>query len=107
MLYRFNPSGSLAPGRRATTRAPSHDLIREVRMKAVAIAAAVALLSVTSAWAQTGTKPVNIVSAENFYGDIAKQIGASHVKVNNIFQHPHQDPPLFEGSSSGGRNVPP
>src|SRR5260370_32520369 len=102
MLYRFNPSGSLAPGRRATTRAPSHDLIREVRMKAVAIAAAVALLSVTSAWAQTGTKPVNIVAAENFYGDIAKQIGGSNVKVTSIVSNPDPESPLFEVSPSLG-----
>ena len=74
-------------------------------MKAVAIAAAVALLSVTSAWAQTGTKPVNIVAAENFYGDVAKQIGGSNVKVTSILSNPDQDPHLFEVSPSVGRNV--
>jgi hypothetical protein len=40
-------------------------------MKSVVLAAATLLLA-TSAWAQTGTKPVNIPAAENFYGDVAR-----------------------------------
>jgi len=74
-------------------------------MKSVAIAAATAVLSVASAWGQTGSKPVNIVAAENFYGDIAKQIGGSNVKVTSILSNPDQDPHLFEVSPSVGRNV--
>jgi zinc/manganese transport system substrate-binding protein len=80
-------------------------IIREVRMNSVAIAAAVALLSATSAWAQTSTKPINIVAAENFYGDLAKQIGGTDVKVTSIMSNPDQDPHLFEVSPSVGRNV--
>jgi zinc/manganese transport system substrate-binding protein len=74
-------------------------------MKAVAIVAAVAVLSVTSAWGQTGTKTVNIVAAENFYGDVAKQIGGANVKVTSILSNPDQDPHLFEVSPSVARNV--
>ncbi len=75
-------------------------------MKSVAIAAAVAVLSTASAWGQTGNKqPVNIVAAENFYGDVAKQIGGSSVKVTSILSNPDQDPHLFEVSPSVGRNV--
>jgi zinc/manganese transport system substrate-binding protein len=75
-------------------------------MKSVAIAAAVALVSMTSAWGQTGNKqPVNIVAAENFYGDVAKQIGGANVKVTSILSNPDQDPHLFEVSPSVGRNV--
>jgi zinc/manganese transport system substrate-binding protein len=75
-------------------------------MKSVAIAAAVALVSMPSAWGQTGNKqPVNIVAAENFYGDVAKQIGGSNVKVTSILSNPDQDPHLFEVSPSVGRNV--
>ncbi len=75
-------------------------------MKSVAIAAAVALVSISSAWGQTGNKqPVNIVAAENFYGDVAKQIGGSNVKVTSILSNPDQDPHLFEVSPSVGRNV--
>lgn len=72
-------------------------------MKILAIAAAIAAVSATSAWSQT--KPVNIVAAENFYGDVAKQIGGNDVKVTSIMSNPDQDPHLFEASPSVARNV--
>jgi zinc/manganese transport system substrate-binding protein len=74
-------------------------------MKSLVIAAVVAGCSVTSAWAQASGKQVNIVAAENFYGDIAKQIGGSDVKVTSIMSNPDQDPHLFEASPSVARNV--
>lgn len=74
-------------------------------MRHLAVAAIIAALSVTSAWSQTTTKTVNIVAAENFYGDIAKQIGGSGVKVTSILSNPDQDPHLFEASPSVARNV--
>lgn len=44
------------------------------------LAAAVAALSLAApAFAQAAT--VNVVAAENFYGDVASQIGGSHVAV--------------------------
>jgi zinc/manganese transport system substrate-binding protein len=72
-------------------------------MKSVATIAAVAGLSVTCAFAQT--KPVNIVAAENFYGDVASQIGGKNVKVSSIMSNPDADPHLFETSPSVARNV--
>ena len=74
-------------------------------MKSFVIAAAVTIFSVTSAWAQPATNPVKIVAAENFYGDIAGQIGGPDVKVTSILSNPNQDPHLFEVSPSVGRNV--
>ena len=50
-------------------------------------------------------KPVAIVAAENFYGDVAKQIGGSHVTVTSILSNPDQDPHLFEASPSVARNL--
>jgi zinc/manganese transport system substrate-binding protein len=47
--------------------------------------------------------PVKIVAAENFYGDVAHQIGGSHVQVTSILSNPDQDPHLFEASPSVGR----
>ena len=35
---------------------------------------------------------VAIVAAENFYGDLAKQIGGDHVSVASIMSNPDQDP---------------
>ncbi len=49
--------------------------------------------------------PINIVAAENFYGDIAKQIGGPNVAVTSILSNPDQDPHLFEVSPSVGRDV--
>ena len=44
--------------------------------------------------------PVTIVAAENFYGDVAEQIGGPGVKVTSILSNPDQDPHLFEASPS-------
>src|SRR5882757_8113807 len=39
---------------------------------------------------------LSVVAAENFYGDIARQIGGSQVDVVSIMSNPDQDPHLFE-----------
>src|ERR1043166_8364885 len=64
-------------------------------------------LMAISAAAADPTKPglINIVAAENFYGDIAKQIGGPDVNVTSILSNPDQDPHLFEVSPSVGRNL--
>jgi len=49
--------------------------------------------------------PIKIVAAENFYGDIARQIGGADVAVTSILNNPDQDPHLFEVSPSVGRDV--
>ena len=45
-------------------------------------------------------QPIRIVAAENFYGDIAQQIGGASVLVTSILVNPEQDPHLFEASVS-------
>jgi zinc/manganese transport system substrate-binding protein len=44
--------------------------------------------------------PVRIVAAENFYGDVAAQIGGDDVAVTSILSNPDDDPHLFEASAS-------
>ena len=39
---------------------------------------------------------VGVVAAENFYGDVARQIGGDDVTVASIMSNPDQDPHLFE-----------
>jgi len=39
---------------------------------------------------------IAVVAAENFYGDIARQIGGTQVDVVSIMNNPDQDPHLFE-----------
>jgi zinc/manganese transport system substrate-binding protein len=74
-------------------------------MKNLPVAAAFALLLAGPAWAQDAAKPVNIVAAENFYGDVAKQIGGPEVAVYSILSNPDQDPHLFEVSPSVARAI--
>ena len=42
--------------------------------------------------------PVKVVAAENFYGDLAIQIGGPNVVVTSILSNPDDDPHLFEAS---------
>jgi zinc/manganese transport system substrate-binding protein len=67
------------------------------------IAACLALLLAAPARAQTARHPIDIVAAENFYGDVAGQIGGPEVHVTSILSNPDQDPHLFEASPSVAR----
>src|SRR5665213_1620126 len=49
--------------------------------------------------------PVTIVAAENFYGDVAQQIGGAGVTVTSILSNPDEDPHLFEASPSVARAI--
>jgi zinc/manganese transport system substrate-binding protein len=60
-----------------------------------------AVLTLTAARAE----PVKIVAAENFYGDVAKQLGSANVSVSSILTNPDQDPHLFEASASTARSI--
>jgi zinc/manganese transport system substrate-binding protein len=46
---------------------------------------------------------VQVVAAENFYGDMARQIGGERVAVTSILQNPDDDPHLFEASPATAR----
>jgi zinc/manganese transport system substrate-binding protein len=61
---------------------------------AIGLAAALALSAIPSARAADGK--IAVVAAENFYGDIARQIGGDQVEVASIMSNPDQDPHLFE-----------
>lgn len=65
-----------------------------------ALAAAITTAALTSACgsAEPPAKPgvVRVVAAENFWGDIAAQIGGKHVEVTSIISNPNADPHLFE-----------
>lgn len=43
-------------------------------------------------------QPIQIVAAENFYGQVAAQIGGKYVHVISIMNNPNQDPHLFSAS---------
>src|SRR5271157_4411759 len=64
-------------------------------LKTIPLIAAVAISALS---APAFADPVKVVAAENFYGDIAKQIGGADVAVTSILSNPDDDPHLFEAS---------
>ncbi len=43
---------------------------------------------------------VNVVAAENFYGNVIEQIGGMHVHVTSIISNPNTDPHSYESSTT-------
>jgi len=63
------------------------------------LAIAVAALTLAFGHAHTASaadSQIAVVAAENFYGDIASQIGGDRINVVSIMSNPDQDPHLFE-----------
>jgi zinc/manganese transport system substrate-binding protein len=79
---------------------PGEGVIDEGRYLVAALAALLPWPALASA-----AGPVTIVAAENFYGDVAQQIGGADVKVMSILSNPDEDPHLFEASPSVGRAI--
>lgn len=49
--------------------------------------------------------PLAVVAAENFYADVASQIGGPDANVSSILSNPDQDPHLFEATPSAARAI--
>jgi zinc/manganese transport system substrate-binding protein len=74
------------------------------KFAAVLTCAALALSACGAAFAQAApSAAVQVVAAENFYGDVVKQLGGDHVRVTSILSNPDQDPHLFEASPKTAR----
>jgi zinc/manganese transport system substrate-binding protein len=73
-------------------------------MKLRTVLVFVGLLAVQHALAQAAA-PIEIVAAENVYGDVAEQIGGADIKVTSILSNPAADPHLFEASPSVARVI--
>ena len=69
------------------------------------LAAAFAAAAFAFAAAPALAGPVRIVAAENFYGDVASQIGGVAVAVTSILSNPDQDPHLFEASAETAKTL--
>jgi zinc/manganese transport system substrate-binding protein len=50
----------------------------------------------------TAGSTISVVAAENFYGDIVRQLGAGHVSVVSILSDPDIDPHEYESSVQNG-----
>jgi zinc/manganese transport system substrate-binding protein len=62
----------------------------------------ISLLFVASASAHAG---LTIVAAENFYGDVARQLGPADARVLDVLSKPDADPHLYEPSPSVARDI--
>lgn len=76
---------------------------RLVAALAASLALCAALLAASPAQAAAAT--LNVVAAENFYGDLVRQLGGPHVSVTSILSNPDQDPHLFEASPKTARTL--
>jgi zinc/manganese transport system substrate-binding protein len=65
-------------------------------MKPLSFGLALLLALAAGQTARAAEGKIAVVTAENFYGDIARQIGADRVEVVSIMNNPDQDPHLFE-----------
>ena len=74
-------------------------------MRNITLAAAAAAVLLISGPAPGNAGPLQIVAAENFYGDVARQIGGPEVDVTSILSNPNQDPHDFEASASTARAI--
>ena len=69
------------------------------------VALLLAMLAVLTAVAPAADAKIAVVAAENFYGNVAEQIGGDRVSVVSILNNPDQDPHLFEVSPAVIRQV--
>jgi len=53
----------------------------------------------------SSSHPVRIVAAENFYGNVAQQIGGKHVRVVSIMSNPNQDAHEFQPTAGTAKEV--
>src|SRR5436305_5654505 len=76
-----------------------------MRMRTILVL--IGVTGLTSACAARGAAggALNVVAAENAYGDIAAQIGGTNVSVTSILSDPSADPHLFEPGTHNGLAV--
>jgi zinc/manganese transport system substrate-binding protein len=70
----------------------------------VGLAAALAV-AFAAAPSRAAEKKIAVVAAENFYGDVARQIGGDRVSVISVLGNPDQDPHLFEATPAVVRQI--
>ncbi len=74
-------------------------------MKTILLILTAAFIAGSPAVARSGESGIRIVAAENFYGDMARQIAGPGVSVSSILANPNQDPHDFEASPSTARLI--
>jgi zinc/manganese transport system substrate-binding protein len=64
------------------------------------VALSLSILAALATVAAAAEGKISVVAAENFYGNVAEQIGGDRVSVVSILNSPDQDPHLFEVSAA-------
>ena len=82
-------------------------MLAKMRMRTVLVITfpLLLLLSACGGSSRGATGKLDVVAAENVYGNIAAQIGGPHVSVTSILTNPDADPHLFEPGTSSGLAV--
>ena len=74
-------------------------------MKAALVGLAFVFFIVHGIPALAAEDQIAVVAAENFYGDITRQVGGDRVAVVSIMSNPAQDPHLFETTPATVRQI--
>lgn len=74
-------------------------------MKSLRILAAAATIAALSAGPALADPVLKVVAAENFYGEVAREIGGDKIDVTTILSQPDADPHHFEVAPSTARAV--
>jgi zinc/manganese transport system substrate-binding protein len=79
--------------------------VRKVVVPAVLLAIVAGLAGCGSSGTAAAGGRLKVVAGENFWGNLAEQIGGSHVAVTSLISNPNADPHLFEPGTSNGLQV--
>jgi zinc/manganese transport system substrate-binding protein len=71
----------------------------------IGLMVAIGLVLTTLPSTRAADGKLSVVAAENFYGDVARQIGGDDVAVASVMSNPDQDPHLFETTPSTVRQI--
>ena len=58
-----------------------------------------------SSCGESGTRLVQVVAAENFWGSLISQLGGSHVNVTSIVSDPNVDPHEYESNAANAKAI--
>jgi zinc/manganese transport system substrate-binding protein len=59
----------------------------------------------TSSGGGGASRTIRVVTAENFWGSVAGQLGGAHVQVRSIIDNPNADPHDYEPTAADGRAI--
>lgn len=90
---------------RLAARASGRPMMRMAERLMPCLAACLTLCFLAPRSAMAKSQPLLIVTAENFYGDVARQLAGPDVRVVSILKNPDADPHLFEPDAATARLI--